>query len=110
MKFVLQVALYALIGHLYYERLLIIISFWNSATIMRDIYEYVVYCGPWLAEVNKLSIQPWDKISNFFLISLFCFGIEDMPYGGVFCQYLNLFVFVSGMKHPRFQVYHFCPC
>jgi hypothetical protein len=28
----------------------------------------------------------------------------------VSCQYLNLFVFVSGMKHPRFQVYHFCPC
>jgi hypothetical protein len=64
--------------------------------------------GPWLAEVNKLSIQPWDKISNFILISLFCFGI--MPYGGVSCQYLSLFVFVSGMKHPRFQVYHFCPC
>jgi hypothetical protein len=33
-----------------------------------------------------------------------------MPYDGVSCQYLSLFVFVSGMKHPRFQIYYFCPC
>ncbi|WJX78570.1 hypothetical protein P8452_61779 [Trifolium repens] len=75
---------------------------------MRDIYEYVVYCGPWLAEVNKLSIQPWDKISNFFLISLFCFGIEDMPYG----DFLNCWpdcvlhdCLISDCRHQESEFY-----
>jgi hypothetical protein len=70
----------------------IFISFWYSTTVMLD-YEYVVYYVLYLAKVNVLSIQPWDKIITFFYICRLS------------CQYWSLFVSVSGLKHPRFECF-----
>jgi hypothetical protein len=77
---------------------------------MRDNSDCVVYCGLWLAEVNILSIQSWDKISNFILhISILFWNWRYRP---VMCvmPFLEPICFRIRIVASKIWSISLCPC